>query len=98
MPRPHNGTSAWSFRTTVVLQLCRAVGWYAKRTCGETNGFQMAANRARYHSLRRSLVPSIFVVLTRCRRALGGARHGRRSHDGVALGAALWPRTPAAAP
>src|SRR5262249_37443814 len=34
------------------------------------NDFQMAANGARDHSLRRSLVPSIFIVLTRCRRAL----------------------------
>ena len=30
----------------VVLQLCGAVGWYAKRTCGDsTDDFQMAANR-----------------------------------------------------
>src|SRR5579863_1581650 len=85
--------------TRVVLQLCGAVGWYAERTCGDsTNDLQMAAKRARYHSVRRALVPSIFVVLTRCRRALGGARLGSRSHHGMALGAALWTRTPATVP
>src|ERR1700747_3643463 len=51
----------------------------------------MAADRTRTHSVCRSLVPSILVVVARCRRAPGGARPGSRSHDGVALGAALWP-------
>ena len=58
----------------------------------------MAANRTRNHSLCRSLVPSILIVLAECRRAFGGARPGSRSHDGVALGAALWPRIGTAAP
>ncbi len=57
----------------------------------------MAADGASNHSLCRSLVPSILVVVAQCLRALGGARPGSRSHDNMALGAALWTGTRAAA-
>ena len=44
----------------------------------------MAADRTRNHSLCGSLVPSILIVVTGCRRALRGALPGSRSHDSMA--------------
>jgi hypothetical protein len=76
-----------------VLQL-RGVraGWLKGPHGISTSDFQMAADRARHHSLCGSLVPSILVVVTQGRRAPEGARSGSRSY-GVALGTALRPGT-----
>jgi len=77
----------------VVLQLRGAPADRLKGARGNpTIHLQLAVDRDRNHSLCRSLASSILVV-SRCRRALGGARPGSRSHDGVALGEALWPGT-----
>src|SRR5271163_2854686 len=82
-----------------VLQVWRGrlVGWKDREQRNPTGNLQVAADGAGADSVCRALVSSVLALAPRRRRVVRRARTGGGSHDNLALGATLRPRTGTAA-